>query len=63
MSDLANVYESIVLNLQALAKELRIRSASKLLQAVRGRVPGSNLRLAQLALEDNVRRQKLAPAY
>ena len=63
MSERADVYESVTLELQALAKELRIRLASKLLQAARGRVPGANLRLAQLALEDNVGKQVLAPAY
>ena len=63
MSELADAYTSTTLELQALAKELRIRSASKLLQAARGRVPGANLRLAQLALEGNVGKQVLAPAY
>ena len=63
MSELADDFTSTTLELQALAKELRIRSAPKLLQAARGRVPGANLRLAQLALEDNVGKQVLAPAY
>ena len=51
MEELADQYEATVAELKALAKELRIRSAAKLLQAARGRVPGANLRMAQLALE------------
>ena len=63
MEALADQYEATVAALKNLAKELRIRSATKLLQAARGRVPGANLRLAQLALEDNVGKQVFAPAY
>ena len=63
MEQLADQYSATVAALQTLAKELRIRSATKLLQAARGRVPGANLRLAQLALEDSVSKQVLAPAY
>ena len=61
--ELADQYESTVNELKALSKELRIRSAAKLLQAARGRVPGATLRLATLALEDSVSKQVLAPAY
>ena len=63
MEALADQYEATVAALKNLAKELRIRSATKLLQAGRGKVAGANLRLAQLALEDNVGKQVLAPAY
>ena len=63
MEALADEYEATVAALKTLAKELRIRSANKLLQAARGRVPGASLRLSQLALGDNVGRQALAPAY
>ena len=63
MEALADQYEATVAALKNLAKELRIRSATKLLQAARGRVPGANLRLAQLALEDSVSKLVLAPAY
>ena len=63
MDALADEYEATVAALKTLAKELRIRSANKLLQAARGRVPGASLRLAQFALEDNVGKQVLAPAY
>ena len=61
--ELADPYTESVAELKTLAKELRIRSPAKLLQAARGRVPGASLRLAQLALEDNVGKQVLAPAY
>ena len=63
MEELADQYEATVAELRTLAKELRIRSATKLLQAARGRVPGASLRLAQLALEDSASKQVLAPAY
>ena len=63
MEELADQYEATVLALKDLAKELRIRSPAKLLQAARGRVPGANSRLAALALEDSVSKQVLAPAY
>ena len=61
--ELADQYEAIVMALKALAKELRIRSPAKLVQAARGRVLGANYRLAALALEDSVSKQVLAPAY
>ena len=62
--ELADEYEATVIELKALSKELLIRSATKLLQAARGRrVPGATLRLATLALEDSVSKQVLAPAY
>ena len=63
MEALADQYEATVAALKDLAKELRIRSTSKLLQAARGRVLGANSRLAKLALEDNVGKQVFAPAY
>ena len=63
MEKLADQYEATVAALQARAKELRIRSASKLLQAARGRVPGASLRLSQLALETDVGKQVFAPAF
>ena len=63
MDELADQYEAIVNQVKDLSKELRIRSPAKLLQTSRGRVPGATLRLAQLALEDNVGKQVMAPAY
>ena len=61
--ELADQYTATTVALKDLAKELRIRSATKLLQAARGRVAGASLRLAQLALEDNTGKQVLEPAY
>ena len=61
--ELADQYEATVAALKALARELLIRNPAKLLQAARGRVPGANLRLATLALEDSASKQVLAPAY
>ena len=61
--ELADQYTATILALKELARELRIRSASKLLQVARGRIPRGTLRLAILALEDNVGKQVLAPAY
>ena len=61
--DLADQYEATVATLKAKARELRIRNPAKLLQAARSSVPGANLRLAQLALEDSASKQVLAPAY
>ena len=61
--ELADNYEATVAALKAKARELRIRNPAKLLQAARSSVPGANLRLAKLALEDNVGKQVLAPAY
>ena len=63
MEDLADQYSATVAALKALSRDLRIRSASKLLQAARGRVPGATLRLSILALEDSASKQVLAPAY
>ena len=61
--DLADSYMATVSELKALAKELRIRSPAKLLQAARGKIPGASLKLSKLALEDSVSKQILAPAY
>lgn len=61
--ELVDQYEAIVLALKDLARELRIRSVTKLLQVARGRVPGANSPLVVLALEDSVSKQVLAPAY
>ena len=61
--DLADQYEATIAALKALSKSLLLRNPAKLLQAARGRVPGATLRLAQLALEDSVSKQVLAPAY
>ena len=44
--ELADEYEATVAALKALGKQLLIRSAAKLLQAARGRVPGASLRLS-----------------
>ena len=59
----ADQYEATVAALKAKARELRIRNPAKLLQAARSSVPGANLRLAKLALEDSASKQVLAPAY
>ena len=61
--ELADQYEAVVAALKAKARELRIRNPAKLLQAARSSVPGANLRLGQLALEDSASKQVLAPAY
>ena len=53
MEQLADKYESIVNQLKDLARELRIRSPSKLLAVARSKIPRASLKLAQLALEDN----------
>ena len=63
MDELADQYEATVAALKAKARELRIRNPAKLLAAARSSVPGASLRLAQLALEDNVGKQVFAPAY
>ena len=63
MEQIADEYTATVTVLKALAKELLIRNPAKLLQVARGRVPGANLRLARLALEDSSSKQVLAPAY
>ena len=62
MEQIADGYTATVTALKALAKELLIRNPTKLLQVARGRVPGANLRLAQLALEDIASKAVLAPA-
>ena len=61
--DLADQYMVTIAELRSLAKELLIRNPARLLQAARNRIPGASLKLAQLALEDNVGKQVLAPAY
>ena len=61
--ELADQYTETVLALRLLAKELRIRSVTKLLQVAIGQIPGANTRLASLALEDSTSKQILAPAY
>ena len=63
MEELAESYTATVAELKALARKLLIRNPVKLLQAARGTIPGVNLRLAKLALEDSVSKQVLAPAY
>ena len=63
MGQLADQYTETVLALNDLAKELRIRSVTKLLQAARGKIPGANTRLANLALEDNTSKSIFSPAY
>ena len=60
--ELANQYEATVAELEALARQLRIRKPAKLLQAARERVPGASLRLAQLVLEGSASKV-FAPAY
>ena len=60
---LADSYMQTVEELKQLARRLLIRSQAKLLAAARGVVEGASLRLATLALEDNVGKQVLAPAY
>ena len=62
MEELADQYTATVVALKALAKQLRIRNAGKLVQAARGKVPGASLKLAQLSLQDNVGKQVLGPA-
>ena len=61
--ELADQYTATVAALKTKARELRIRNRAKLLQAARSSMPGANLRLAQLALEDSVSKQVLALAY
>ena len=63
MEELADSYTTSVTAMKALARKLLIRNPAKLLQAARGTIPGANLRLAKLALEDSVSKQVLAPAY
>ena len=61
--ELADQYMATVQELKELARQLRIRNPAKLLQAARGKIVGATTRLATLALEDNVGKQILAPAY
>ena len=63
MEQIADENIRIITELKALAKELRIRNPAKLLPAAKGKIPGANTRLANLALEDNTSKQILAPAY
>ena len=55
------VTSDIILALFKLAGELRIRSAAKLLQAARGKIPGATGKLATVALEGVTSRQTMAP--
>ena len=55
------VTSEIILALFKLAGELRIRSAAKLLQAARGKIPGATGKLAAAALEGVTSRQTMAP--
>ena len=55
------VTSDIILALFKLASELRIRSAAKLLQAARGKIPGATGKLAAAALEGVTSRQTMAP--
>jgi len=52
-----------IAQLQELAKTLKIRNASKLLQASKGKVPGATLEAAKAALETQASKQVLAPRY
>ena len=63
MEELADTYMDTVAAPIKQSKELRVRSATKLLAKARGVVEGASLRLATLALEGNVGREVLAPAY
>ena len=51
----------IVMALYKLAGKLRIRSAAKLLQAARGKIPGATGKLAAAALDGVTSRQTMAP--
>ncbi len=51
-----------ILELFALAKKLKIVSATKLFQAARGKVDGASLKLAAAALEGNTGKQVFTPA-
>ena len=50
-----------IAQLQELAKKLKVRNASRLLQASKGKVPGATLVAAKTALETQVSKQVLAP--
>ena len=52
----------VILKLWELAKKLKLRSATKLLQAARGKVDGANLKFAAAALEGNTGKQLFTPA-
>ena len=52
----------VIMSLYELAKALKIRSATKLLQAARGKVDGASLKLAAAALEGNTGKQIFTPA-
>ena len=52
-----------IAQLQELAKKLKIRNASRLLQASKGKVPGATLEAAKTALETQVSKQVLAHRY
>ena len=52
-----------IAQLQELAKTLKIRNASRLLQASKGKVPGATLEAAKTALETQVSKQVLASRY
>ena len=52
-----------ILALVDLAEELRIRNPATLLQVARGKIPRATLRPSNLALEDNVVKEILAPVY
>ena len=52
---------NIILALNKLAGELKIRSAQKLLQAARGVIPGATGVLAKAALDGVTSKQTMAP--
>ena len=52
-----------IAQLQELAKKLKIRNASRLLQASKGKVPGATLEAAKAALGTQASKQVLAPRY
>ena len=51
-----------ILELWELAKKMKLRSATKLLQAARGKVDGASLKLAAAALEGNTGKRLFTPA-
>ncbi len=51
-----------ILALYELAKKMKIRTATKLLQAARGKVDGSTMKLAEAALIGNTGKQLFTPA-
>ena len=52
-----------LLNCKCLLKKLKIRNASRLLQASKGKVPAATLEAAKAALETQASKQVLAPRY